>query len=840
MAVEEQCDAMKKQIIRWLLLTGTLCASAQTVLLNNDFTDGTLANWVAESGMSVAIMDDAGGIGGGNALLITSSSGNRRSTTLLNRAVTLGVDDTLTVTADYRYLNGPTTANSSLEIRFKDSVSGKYMGFALNPSSSASHTLIFGRTGDSNEGKVNSFDHGTAAQSMTFTVSQVLDGTNPEANFDVAWVGGPTYTGKGGTSTVLDPASEFRFDTFSIGVTGGDTTDGLLFDNINITTTASLTEAPAFELDAASSSFQFVPGVQTNLPLVIRNTGFDATNVTATLSTTSSWFSVLTAPIDTAALAGNGGEMTNTFSVSVATNAPAGVYANALALEIVGYGPDGSGSTSSVPVSLEVVSTNTPSTGITHAHDDPRFDYDGVLFPKHTNDYVQLNRFSDPILAASEGFNADRAIVPSCVVIRFTTASPTITAHFTTIPTDKDLKMPQYAVYRNGTTNIADYEEFKFVGGTTNPVFTFETETPGSNVMYEILLPSLNATAFQGLTLDSGYDLVTNAPYERPVFVAIGDSITMNAGFQSMSYETYTWKFGRARGMEIYNIAVGGAKTAPDWGSMFPSLDPEFITVLFGINDWNTGNDPTLFRSKYTELLDNIRADHADTPLFCITLVAINDKVDPVGSEGVTVNAFRREIIDMVNERRAAGDSNIYLIAGHSMTDSDDLLDSFHFDRAGTSKFATNLNAAIDEILVHSNYTGIAAIPTNTYSDWAADYSLNASVTNRLNDADLDGLNNLTEFALGGNPTNGLRDVRMPAMQSGGGVEYIYQRRQNAAAHGLRYTPLAVSNLTDTAWSTNGITETGANSVDSDFESVTNRVDLGNQGFVRLTVEETP
>jgi lysophospholipase L1-like esterase len=482
---------------------------------------------------------------------------------------------------------------------------------------------------------------------------------------------------------------------------------------------------------------------------------------------------------------------------------------------------------------------NAPEDGITHAHDDPRFDYDGVLFPKHTNDYVQLNRFSDPVLADAFGFNVDRAIVPSCVVIRFTTASPSITAHFTTIPTDKDLKMPQYAVYRNGTTDISDYEEFKFVGGTTNPVFTFETETPGSNVMYEILLPSLNATAFQGLTLDSGYDLVTNAPYERPVHVAIGDSITMNAGFQSMSYETYTWKFARARGMEVYNIAVGGAVTAPDWGSMFPSLNPEFITVLFGINDWNTANDLTIYRDKYMELLDNIRADHPTAPLFCITLVAVNDTVNQIGSAGVTVDAYRREIIDMVNERRTAGDSNIYLIAGHSMTESEDLLDSFHFDRPGTTKFATNLSAAIDAILVDSNYTGVAEIPTS-FSDWAAPYALNAAVTNYYADADLDGLNNLAEFALGGNPTNGLRTGRFPEIQSNGGVEYVYQRRKNASALGLVYTPQAVSNLTDTGWSTNGITETGSTSVDSDFESVSNRINLDGKGFVRLTIEEAP
>jgi lysophospholipase L1-like esterase len=481
--------------------------------------------------------------------------------------------------------------------------------------------------------------------------------------------------------------------------------------------------------------------------------------------------------------------------------------------------------------------------GITHAHDNALIDYDGVLFPKHTNDYVQLNRFSDALLLESEGFNVDRALVPSCVVIRFTSASPTITAHFQTLETDKALKMPQYAVYRNGTTHIADYEEFKFDGSVTNPVFTIVSDSPGTNVMYEILLPSLNATAFRGLTLANGYNLVSNAPYERPVFVAIGDSITMNAGFQSQSYETYTWKFGRARGMEVYNIAVGGATTAPDWGSMFPALNPEFITVLFGINDWNTANDLGIFRTKYMALLDNIRADHPGTPLFCITLVAVKDTVNPIGANGVTVDAFRNEIINMVNERRTAGDSNLYVINGHAFTESADLMDSFHFDQYGTSKFATNLNAAINKILVSSNYSGAAAIPAGTLADWAVPYALDAAVTNYQNDADGDGLDNLVEYALGGNPTNRNDNAAVrPGFQSPGasgtnGIEYVYQRRRNAPALKLNYSVEFCSNLTSPVWSTTGIVETGSGSIDSSFESVSNRVPLsGNTGFVRLRI----
>jgi hypothetical protein len=51
------------------------------------------------------------------------------------------------------------------------------------------------------------------------------------------------------------------------------------------------------------------------------------------------------------------------------------------------------------------------------------------------------------------------------------------------------------------------------------------------------------------------------------------------------------------------------------------------------------------------------------------------------------------------------------------------------------------------------------------------------------------------------------------------------------------YTVEASSNLLAAAWSTNGVAETGTGSLDSDFESVTNRVPLEAEGFVRLMIE---
>jgi hypothetical protein len=128
------------------------------------------------------------------------------------------------------------------------------------------------------------------------------------------------------------------------------------------------------------------------------------------------------------------------------------------------------------------------------------------------------------------------------------------------------------------------------------------------------------------------------------------------------------------------------------------------------------------------------------------------------------------------------------------------------------------------------------------YEAWSADFDLSGS--NALYNANPDGdaLDNLAEYALDGNPTNASDRGHVPTFgthdENGTNwFEYVYARRRDAASRGLDYTVEAASNLLSAAWSTNNVTETGAVSLDSDFESVTNRVPLDAEGFMRLMIE---
>jgi hypothetical protein len=132
----------------------------------------------------------------------------------------------------------------------------------------------------------------------------------------------------------------------------------------------------------------------------------------------------------------------------------------------------------------------------------------------------------------------------------------------------------------------------------------------------------------------------------------------------------------------------------------------------------------------------------------------------------------------------------------------------------------------------------------STYEAWAKNHSLNPNDTDKNSDPDGDGLNNLIEYALGGDPSSPSDAASIAPvvfMVHGGGtnwMEYCYRRRTDAAARGLSYSLELTDDLTG-SWNTNGYSETGTAPIDAAFEMVSNRVGVVEScGFIRLRIEE--
>jgi len=132
--------------------------------------------------------------------------------------------------------------------------------------------------------------------------------------------------------------------------------------------------------------------------------------------------------------------------------------------------------------------------------------------------------------------------------------------------------------------------------------------------------------------------------------------------------------------------------------------------------------------------------------------------------------------------------------------------------------------------------------PAERYEAWAGGQGL--VITNMMADPDVDGMDNLTEYALGGNPNIDDAAILLPAytLKEGGEpsvVQYIYNRRRDAVERGLNYAIIVKTDLIKDQWLSYGtFFETGSAVIDSDFEAVTNEIPTAYfaEGFFNMKV----
>ncbi len=147
---------------------------------------------------------------------------------------------------------------------------------------------------------------------------------------------------------------------------------------------------------------------------------------------------------------------------------------------------------------------------------------------------------------------------------------------------------------------------------------------------------------------------------------------------------------------------------------------------------------------------------------------------------------------------------------------------AFRFDKIGA---ASGDWGRIDDVLVTAANSG--------YGVFSNLYTL---AHGPLGHDDTDGLNNLAEYALGGNPTSNDAASIVPIFQAlGDHFYYIHNERTDDP--NLRYTVQLSTNLVSNDWNTNGVEWVGEAAFSNVWKSVTNRTDVGKREFIRLHIE---
>jgi hypothetical protein len=131
----------------------------------------------------------------------------------------------------------------------------------------------------------------------------------------------------------------------------------------------------------------------------------------------------------------------------------------------------------------------------------------------------------------------------------------------------------------------------------------------------------------------------------------------------------------------------------------------------------------------------------------------------------------------------------------------------------------------------------VSTNPSAYYASWLRAYASAGSFDGYHEDPDQDGLSNLAEYGLGGDPgVFDSADIRPAFRSRGGAFEYVYHRRKDAGTRGICYQLETTDDLVSGRWTVFNPDATSGD-VDAVFMVVTNSVPSAEASrFIRLKI----
>ena len=309
---------------------------------------------------------------------------------------------------------------------------------------------------------------------------------------------------------------------------------------------------------------------------------------------------------------------------------------------------------------------------------------EGAFFVEKSFDKVIINRFNNEFLTHKNTFaNTIKANTQSGVTICFSTNSSTITMFFEERD-DAQHRQKVFGIFKNG-------EFFKEVKGTT---FSFTNVGDNQHNQWEIVLPTFCGVDFTGIEIDGNSDLIKAQQEQKPVYVAIGNSITHGVGQNGAGFLIYPFLLAQNKNWDLYNLAVGGSKISWPVARLIENKKVDVITILWGYNDWNsifTIEDE--IKPYYKKLITELRRVQPNAKIYCI-LPTTSKRTSPKNGTG-TLGDIRKAESEIVSELQKNGDKNLFIINGAKLTDLNDLNDDVHLSVDGVANFTKRLSKSI-------------------------------------------------------------------------------------------------------------------------------------------------
>lgn len=314
---------------------------------------------------------------------------------------------------------------------------------------------------------------------------------------------------------------------------------------------------------------------------------------------------------------------------------------------------------------------------------DARISYGGSLHLVRMNDSILMNRHTAELFKKPETFIIEsKANTTTGITITFSTNSKHTKLLFT-LRSNVDQREPFFAIYKN--------DEWLKTVKTVAPILDNSSE---KTVTWKVYLPIFSGLTFHGIEIDADAKLDPTKNDKSKVYVSIGNSITHGVGQSDVSSDcTYPALLAKAKGWQLYNLAVGGSRISPAIADEFDELKVDVITVLWGYNDWNQAIDPiSVVGERYHRLLIKLRAKHPESSIYCILPTVTTTKKIATSTQ---YSELRELETDAINSIVNMGDEKLFTIDGLALTSKEDLVGNVHLTTDGAKIFAKKLANSI-------------------------------------------------------------------------------------------------------------------------------------------------
>lgn len=200
-----------------------------------------------------------------------------------------------------------------------------------------------------------------------------------------------------------------------------------------------------------------------------------------------------------------------------------------------------------------------------------------------------------------------------------------------------------------------------------------------------IYLPWSAKTMIKELSVDDNAYVAAVKPEKK--LLAFGDSITH--GYDALRPSNrYVSKLAEALGAEEFNKGIGGERFFPPLSELKEDFVPDYITVAYGTNDWNSVDAKT-FQKNCREFYENLSKNYPESKIFAITPI------------------WRKE---MYEEREFGAFENVELFIKDAVSDLKNVKVIRGFD------FVPKEEKYFADLILHPNDEGFVHYYKNLYS----------------------------------------------------------------------------------------------------------------------------